>query len=88
MKGFLSLGTLLFITFAIAVTALVISLYAAGVYNKVLAPSQPIITVAPKAISVSPTFLPTASPSATIAPVKKFVPFRQAAPVVTAVPTE
>lgn len=81
MKGSISMGTLLFGTFAIAVTALVLGVVAVvGVGN-----IKPIVNyiVAP---SASPTVV--ASPSASVMPTKKVtLPLRQASPVVSVSPT-
>lgn len=77
MKGFISMGTLAFITFLVALAALAISLFAPRpVLN--FYPVKPVVTLAPTVpVVVSPTVEPTATPSATksllkttVAPVK------------------
>jgi hypothetical protein len=80
------MGTLLFLTFAVAVTALVISLYTA--LNPVK-PATVVTQVAAPKVVVSPTTEPTATPSASVSPTKKVTtaPLRTVNPVVSVSPT-
>lgn len=64
MKGFISLGTLVIITFLVAVAAILISLFAPRPVF-VLYPTKPVVTLIPTVV-VSPTVEPTASPSAAV----------------------
>ncbi len=70
MKSLISYGTLLLITFMIALTALGLSIF------KIMENNEPtVVTVTAPAPTVAPTIEPTATPSAkaTVAP-KKIVP--------------
>jgi len=88
MKGFISMGTLLFITLAVALTSLAVSVYS----FKSLKEIQPVVnylTIEPSP-SVGLTVLPTvdASPSAAPLPTKKTtVPSKTVTPVVSVSPT-
>lgn len=74
MKGFISLGTLVIITFLVAVAAILISLFAPRPVV-VLYPTKPVVTLMPT-VAVSPTVEPTASPSAQPSLRKSVVPVK------------
>ena len=80
------MGTLLFITFAVAVTALAVSLLTAYSVNHA-SPKQEAVVAVPS-VAVSPSPVVTASPSASVSPTKKITtPLKTVNPVVSVSPT-